>query len=89
MQTHEVIKLATKRLVLCNPDPSGIAIPSSQLLIEPRHLRSNESRLGELYAIAGGMHAKDAAMDIVISSSLSQPCLQSSSTSSDYALLKA
>jgi hypothetical protein len=72
-QAHEVVKLATKRLVLSNPDPwgGGVAIPSSQILIEPRHLRSDESRPGYLYAIVGGDHAKDAAMDIMISSTLS------------------
>jgi lysine/ornithine N-monooxygenase len=74
---------------LCNPEPGGIAVPSSQILIEPRHLRSDESRSGDMYVVAGGYHAKDTAMDIMISSSLSQSCLQQSSTSSNYALRKA
>ena len=26
-QSHEVAKLATKRMALCNPDPGGIAVP--------------------------------------------------------------
>jgi len=69
-QAYEVVKLATKRLVLCKPDPGGVAVPSSRILIEPRHLRGDDSRPRDLNAIAGGHHAKDAAMDIMISSSL-------------------
>jgi hypothetical protein len=43
-----------------------------------------------IYAIDGGLHAKDAVMDIVISSSLSKSCLQHPSTSSaDYTLQNA
>jgi hypothetical protein len=88
-QTHEMVKLATQRLALCSPDPGGVAVPPSPILIiEPRPLRSDDSRLGDLYVVAGGHHAKDAAMDITISSSLSQSYLQHSSTSSDYALTK-
>jgi hypothetical protein len=40
IQSHEVVKLAVKRLVMCNLDPCGIAIPFSQLLFEAIHLRS-------------------------------------------------
>ena len=43
---HEVVKLAVKRLVLCNPDPRGTAIPPNQLILEAKHLRSDSSRLG-------------------------------------------
>jgi hypothetical protein len=88
-QAHEVVKLATKRLALCNPEPVGIEVPSSQIGIEPRHLRSDDSRPGDLYVAPGGHHAKDAAMDIMITSSLSKSCLQQSSISSDFALRKA
>jgi len=84
-----VVKLAIKRLALSNPDPGGIAIPSNQLILEARHLRSDASRPGDLYALAGELHAKDAAMDVVLCSSLSQSCLLHTSTSSDYALKTA
>jgi len=85
-QAHEVVKMAVKRLALCNHDPGGVAIPPNQLILEARHLRSDASRPGDLYAIAGGLHAKDAAMDVVICSTLSKSCLLNSSSSSDFAL---
>jgi hypothetical protein len=88
-QVHEVVKLVVTRIVLCNPDPCGTAIPSNQLILEARHLRSDASRPGDLYSLAGGLHAKDAAMDVVICSSLSKSCLLHSSSSSDYALKQA
>jgi hypothetical protein len=78
--------LAVKRLALCNPDPGGITIPPSQLILEAKHLRSDSSRPGDLYAVAGGLHAKDAAMDVVMCSTMSKSCLQNSSTSSDFVL---
>ena len=87
-QAHEMIQLATKWLVLCNPDPGGVAVSSCQIRIELIYLQSDDSRPGDLYAMPGGHHAKDAAMDIMISSTRSQSCLQQSSTSSDYALRK-
>ena len=54
-----------KRLTLCNPGPGGTKIPPKQLILEARHLRSNASRPRDLYAIEGGIHAKDDAMDVV------------------------
>ena len=39
--------------------------------------------------MAGGLHAKDAAMDVVLVSTLSKSCLFKSSSSSDYALRQA
>ncbi len=63
-----------------------MAIPPNQLIIEARHLRSDASIPGDLYAIEGGTHAKDAAMDVLITSTLAQSCLLQSSTSSDYAI---
>ena len=77
--------------MLCNPDPGGrgVAIPSNQLILEAKHLRSDNSRLGDMYAIAGGLHAKDATMDMVLCSTLSKSCLLQSSTSSDFALRQA
>ena len=82
------MKLALKRLALSNPDPGGIAIPSALLLIEPRHLRSDDSKPGDLYVMAGGSNAKDAALDLMLSSSLSQSTLLQSSQSADYVLKK-
>jgi hypothetical protein len=64
----------------------GVALPFNLLLIEPRHLRSDTSRLGDLYAIASGHHAKDAAMDLMISSNLSKSTLLHTSKSFDYTL---
>jgi hypothetical protein len=61
-----VLKLSLRRLILFNLDPGGIAIPSNHLLIEPRHMRRDDSRPGDLYAIAGGCHAKDATIDVLI-----------------------
>ncbi len=86
LQAHEIVKLSLKRLALSNADPGGVAIPSGQLLIEPRHLRSDDSRPGDLYAVAGGLHAKDAAMDLMVTSSLSISTLLHTSKSFDYAL---
>ncbi len=45
LQAHEEVKLAVKRLALCNPNPGGIALPSNLLLIEPIRLRSDDSRM--------------------------------------------
>jgi len=85
-QAHEIVKLSLKRLALSNADPGGVAIPSGQLLIEQRHMRSDDSRPGYLYALAGGLHAKDAAMDLMVSSSLNISTVLHTSKSSDYAL---
>ena len=74
---------------MCNPDPGGTTIPPNQLILEARHLRSDSSRPGDLYAMAGGLHAKDATMDVVLVSILSKSCLLKSSSSSDYALRQA
>jgi len=71
---------------LCNPDPGGTAIPPNQLILEANHLRSDASRPGELYAVARGLHAKNAAMDVVLFSSISKSRLLHSTTSSDFAL---
>ena len=86
---HEVVKLTVKRLALCNPNLGGIAIASKLLILEARHMRSDASRLGDLYALDGGLHTKDVAMDVVLCTSLSKSCFLHSSTSSDYALRQA
>jgi hypothetical protein len=88
LQAHEVVKLLLKRLALSNPDPEGVAIPSSLLLVESRQMRSDDSRHGDLYVMTGGSHAKDAALDLIVSSSLSQSTLLHSSKSADYVLRK-
>ena len=85
-QAHEVVKMAIKRLALCNHDPGGIAIPPNHFILEARHLRSDASRLGDLHTVARGLHAKYASMDVVIGSSISKYCLLHSSSSSDFAL---
>ena len=89
LQAHDVVKLSLKRLALSNPDSDGIVIPSLFLLIEPRHLRSDDSRPGNLYVMAGGSQAKDTALDLMISSSLSQSTLLQTSKSADYVLRKS
>jgi hypothetical protein len=53
MQAHEICKLSLKRLALSNADPRGVAISYSQLLIERRHQRSDDSRPGDLYVVTG------------------------------------
>jgi len=88
-QVHDVVKFVVKRLVLCNPDPGGIAIPPNQLILEAKHLRSDPSRPGDPFAISGGIHAKDATMDVVLISTLSKSCLLQTCTSSDFALRQA
>ena len=86
MQAHEVVERSLKRLALSSFDPGGIAIPSNQLLIEARHPRSDDSRPGDLYAIAGGLHAEDVAVNLMITSSRSKSTLLHTFESSDYAL---
>jgi hypothetical protein len=76
MQAHEIVKLSLKRPALSNSDPGGIAIPSNPLLIKPWLLRNKDSRPGDLYAVVGGLHAKDVIMDLIMyTSSLSKSTL--------------
>ena len=86
-QAHEVEKLATKRLVLCDPDPGGFAIPSSQILIEPRHMRSDDNRPGDLFSrgppCKGCNHRRHDLLFFITT------LLTKISTKSDYALGKA
>ncbi len=86
LQAHETVKLAMKELVLCSPTPAGCVLPASLVLIEPRHLRQDQSRPGDLYVVGHGMRRKDAAMDIVIASALQLSCLLPSTRSSDYVI---
>ena len=87
LQAHEILKLSLKRMtLLANVGPGGVAIASNQLLIEPGHLRSDDSRPGDLYGVVGGLHADDADMDLMVTSSLSKSTLLHTSKSFDCAL---
>ncbi len=66
--------------------PMMHSYPLSQLLIKAKHLRSDASRPGDLYAIARGTHAKDTTIDVIIVSSMSKSRLVHSSKSSDCVL---
>jgi hypothetical protein len=50
-QAHEVVKLAFKRLVLNSLDPGSHVFLDKSVLIEPRHLRHDMPRPGDVYAI--------------------------------------
>jgi hypothetical protein len=89
LHAHELYKLAMKRLVLTSSSPGGIVFPSSSVLIEPRNLRSDQSRPGDLYAVGNGMHRTDSVMDVVITSALKQSCLLQATKGSDYAIRRA
>ncbi len=75
LHAHELFKLAVKRLVLTSPTPGGCVFPSASDLIEPKHLRQDMSRPGDVYDVGSGMHRKDNVIDIVITSALKQTCL--------------
>jgi len=89
LQAHEAVKLAIKRLVLSCPDPEGCAFPSAYVLIEPRHLRQDNSHQGDTLVMGNGMRRKDSVMDVVVTSWMQKSCLLQSVTSSDYAIKKA
>ena len=89
IHSHEVVKLAMKKLVLSSSTPAGCVFPPSAVLIEPRHLRQDNSRPGDLYAIGQGMHMKDSVMDLVITSGLKKSCLHKSISSSDFVIRDA
>jgi len=89
MHAHEAVKLAVKRLVLSCPNPVGCAFPSASALIEPRHLRQENSRPGDIFVMGNGMHIKDYVMDMVETSAMQKSCLAQSITSSDYVIKKA
>ena len=86
---HEVVKLAIKKLVLSCPTPAGCVFPSAYVLIEPRHLRHDNSRPRDLYAMGLGLHPMDVVMDVVITCGLQRSCLSHSSTSSDFVIRDA
>ncbi len=66
--------------------PGGATFPASSILIEPPHLRSDRSRPGDIMALGRDVHRMDTTMDLVIASGLTNSCLSSSSTSSDFVL---
>jgi hypothetical protein len=76
-------------LALSGLDPGGDTILSNPLLIEPRHLRSDNTRPGDLSVMAGGRYAKGEVIDLMISSSLLNSIVLQSSKSFDFALRKA
>ena len=59
---------------------------AASVLIEPRHLRQDRSRPGDVYAIGNGMHWKDSVMDIIVTPALKQSCLTYASKCSDYVI---
>ena len=85
-----MVKRALKELVLSNPNPGGVTVPASSVLIEPPHLRRGNSRSGDVLALGRDVHRLDIAMDIVIASGLTKSCLSPScNNSSDYVLKAA
>ena len=65
---------------------TNVVVMADAYLLEKKRMRSDASRPRDLYDIAGGTHAKYAAMDGIIVSSMYKSCLLHSSTSSDYVL---
>ena len=88
LQAHDVVKRALKELVLSDPNPEGAVFPVFSVLIEPSHLRGDDSRHGDVLALGMDVHM-DTAMDIVIASGLTKSCLSSLCKSSDYVLKAA
>ena len=63
LHAHEAVKLAMKRLVLSCPYPVGCPFPMASILIEPPHLRQDQSGPGDIYAAGSNLHMKDTCMD--------------------------
>ena len=76
--------MTVKRLVLTSSSPGGSVFPAASVLIEPRHLRQDMSRPGDVYVIGNGMHKKDSVMDIIVTLVLKKSCLPNVSKGSDY-----
>ena len=89
LHAHEVVQLAMKKVVLSCSTPGGCAFPAVLVLIEPRHLRHDNSRPEGLYVVGMGMHMMDVVMVVVITSGLHRSCLSHSSTSSDFVICDA
>ena len=82
LQVHEVSKLALMRLCLCHHDPGGVLCPTSSISCEPRHLRHDGSKPGDLYRTVPGA-VKDIAMDVTTSSCSCPSHVVSASSSTD------
>ncbi len=88
MHVHEAMKLTVKRFVLSCPDPVGCGFPSASVLIEPRHLRQDNSRPWDIFFMGNRMHIKDSVMGVVVALAMQKSCLTQSITSSDYVIKK-
>jgi hypothetical protein len=73
-------------MVRSNPNPGGCAFPSASILTEPRHLRQDKSRPGDIVALGMGTFLKNIATDCVIFSGLEKSCLSNQDQSSDFSL---
>ncbi len=51
LHAHKAVKAIMKNLVLPCSAPARCVYPAPILLIEPRHLRKDNSRHGDMYAI--------------------------------------
>ena len=67
----------------------SLTIPTSNILIEPSHLRRDKSRPGDIMALGRDVHMLDTAIDLVIAAGLTKSCLSSSCKSSDFVLKAA
>jgi hypothetical protein len=75
MHAHEAVKLAIKRRVLSCLDPAGCVFLSASILIEPRHLRQDNSRRpGDIFVMGNGMHKNDSVMDVMVTSAMQKTC---------------
>ncbi len=72
LHVHDVVKTKLKAFILTDPNPGGVAFPSSSVLIEPPHLRMDKSRPGDIMALGRGVHRMYSAMDIVIALGLTK-----------------
>jgi len=75
-----------KKMGLSCPAPAECVIPTTYALVEPRHLRQDMSRPGDVYASGQGIHMTEAVMDIVITSELHKSCLFQTTLSSDFVI---
>ena len=75
-----------KRLVLTSSSSGGNVFPATSVLIDPKHLRHDRSRPGDVYAIGNGMHRKNSVMDILITSALKHSCILNATKDSDHVI---
>ncbi len=77
-----------KKLVICSLTLAGCVLLAASVLVEPRHLRQDQSRPGDLYVVGHGRLRKDVAMGIVIAFASQPSCVLSSTRSSDYVIMQ-